>query len=437
MNAEHSKTMAGVLVEVGREFPDKMKNPVMMYKSMSRQGADFLSPRALVIGLPSRLDSKDVRPVVYDRMLNGDSILSFNGTPGQSGYNALEIMHFDSVNSKFVFREITFKKEGRVEEDQRDDVELETPDFIISKQNPGRCLVCHSEGSPHPLFENYPKWPGAYFSNEDTHHYSIPPNVALNGFGKLIRLTGRNFEAERWNEFAPKLVSDARYSSVKFDSAYLNFSPNAYLNLMLETANAKRIAHIIAAHPRLNEFVDVIFVALGEYNRGVLEDIMIKIPELKAKLKSSFVVAYGAELETAKQQIRIFGHENVQPGTMFSEVDKQKDLSYFSDSLRIDRMDLAEKMAFKQATASSSLASWAILMALDEHLHGGLRTVDWGLSPTGAQPFRSEYFTTQTDIWHFLASELKEHRADVKIPQAGPDGMSEEDAQATLSRFFN
>ena len=115
--------------------------------------ADYLSHYTLVHAGQGIQEASPANPRA---ILFGDTsqtVLSFNGSPEQDGFNELELEEFDISQSRFVYHAIRFDETGR-----------EPPAF--SGANPTRCLGCHGQ-NPKPIFPEYPNWTGFYGSAHD------------------------------------------------------------------------------------------------------------------------------------------------------------------------------------------------------------------------------------------------------------------------------
>lgn len=108
-------------------LPDSyLSHYVLVFNSRSLQSSTFANPRVLMYGTTARL------------------VMSFNGSPDETGYDALELFEFIDQTKSFQLEEIQFPAPG----DQNAQV-------IFSEKNPQRCLRCHS-ANPHPLWDAPP-----------------------------------------------------------------------------------------------------------------------------------------------------------------------------------------------------------------------------------------------------------------------------------------
>ena len=147
---ERPSSVAEAIEALQRRFPSYLSHHTLAYHSISLHASDFENPRAIVFG-----DTADF-------------IITFNGNPEHRGYGSIEVMEFSPTRG-YTFRAISFPQEPRNEADllDRDEIELQTADLLISKPNPGICTSCHDKNNPRPIWEPFPIWPGVYGSADD------------------------------------------------------------------------------------------------------------------------------------------------------------------------------------------------------------------------------------------------------------------------------
>lgn len=123
------KTIEALLKELPPEYRNRF---TLAYESKSLQRATPSDPRAVLFG-------------------DGQLFLTFVGSTYPSdGGNRVEILHFDNTGNRYEMREI-----------------LQTPKGLhLSDANPAKCLECHGN-PPHPIWEDYFRWPGFYGSVDD------------------------------------------------------------------------------------------------------------------------------------------------------------------------------------------------------------------------------------------------------------------------------
>lgn len=125
------------LTQVRAKSPELFENVILMYRSKSFQASSEEHPRA----------------ILYNQ--DATFVLSFNGLPSHRGFDRVEMMQFDSVGSRFEFRELS-SAGGKLK---------------LSAANPALCLACHQSPlrqrpDPRPNWEPYSRWPGAIGSEE-------------------------------------------------------------------------------------------------------------------------------------------------------------------------------------------------------------------------------------------------------------------------------
>lgn len=185
---------------------------VLFYKSRSRHGSSFESPRALVM---------------YG---NGDLVISFNGTPDQKLYQSLEVMGFNKNKNIYEFREISFKKELKEGNhthtaDEIDDAEFENGFVKVRMVNSGACLECHGFATARPIWDFYLAWKGSFGSFEESHVLDKPrfastsTNLELSKLRKFLHGGDSQPAANnrsRYKHFNWGYQSDLQLSSSKF-----------------------------------------------------------------------------------------------------------------------------------------------------------------------------------------------------------------------------
>lgn len=118
------------------------KQYVLMHTSRSIQQASPLSPRAILVSP------------------KGGLVLTFNGgDPTLAGHQNVELMQFDEAKSEFYFHDLEFQAGGKPH---------------MSGRNPEKCLKCHGSQYPHPIWESYDFWPGAYGETDDEPDKDFP-----------------------------------------------------------------------------------------------------------------------------------------------------------------------------------------------------------------------------------------------------------------------
>ena len=222
--AHHVHTVEQLLAELP---PELRSHYVLVFASRSLQEASFQSPRVILFGQDARL------------------IVTFNGEPGQRGYDSLETLEFESGSSTFQLREIRFEA----------DAPLAPP--RISAVNPEQCTECHDTPA-RPIWDTPPSWPGVYGERYGA-GLSEPELRGMREFlarqerhPRYRYLVGANALLDR-----STYVADARSS---YDGKTAE-PPNAQLSALLATLNVKSILAQLAGRPGFSAHLDALLAA--------------------------------------------------------------------------------------------------------------------------------------------------------------------------------
>lgn len=129
LKARAPKTLEAALPLLPEEF---RRGAVLMRKSRSLQSSNPAEPRAL-------LSNED-----------GSFILAFNGDAAEQGGAKFEMIQFHREARRFEFSEVEFFGDRAPE---------------LRREVQG-CSGCHGDPSdPHPIWDSFPKWVGAYGEN--------------------------------------------------------------------------------------------------------------------------------------------------------------------------------------------------------------------------------------------------------------------------------
>jgi len=191
-------------------LPEEMRiNYTLVHQSRSIQQGSLQNPRVLLFGTDAKL------------------IVAFNGSPDETGYANLEILHFKEESETFELRSIEFGK---------------TVHF--SEANPVTCTACHKH-SPQPIWKDYGsandesehgQWPGTYGPSHDMVSTELKP--ALLAFWEAAprhpryRLLLRDPESDLF-PYQP--------TEEKFRWQH-RFRPNNRLSRLLARLDARRVA---------------------------------------------------------------------------------------------------------------------------------------------------------------------------------------------------
>ncbi len=233
-----ARSRPGTVAETLKLLPANFRRgAVLMRTSRSLQSGSAEEPRAI-------LSNAD-----------GSFVLTFNGH-GDDSHGTLEMMSFDHRQRRFEFSEVTFDR-------------VQGPQL---RREAGRCAGCHgSEEDPHPIFEPFAKWPGAYGEQDE----------------RLDAAT----ELPLFRSFLERSVTSPLYSSlVDLDRTHLSRDetgrmagrPNSRLLRKLTRLNLTRIADRVVRSPRYLEIrIDLLATLYCVGTPTFREDFMrgIRLPE--------------------------------------------------------------------------------------------------------------------------------------------------------------
>lgn len=145
-------SLEDLLRQIKAREPEMFKYPVLVHHSRSLQSATYENPRTILI-------SK-----------NGRLIISFNGSSSQNGGDRIEVIEYNTQQSKFEFSEVNYSKEK--------------PQF---RSNPPECANCHlspsgNKNNLRPIWDHYHGWPRTYGSSDIERPDTKGPNPEFSGF---------------------------------------------------------------------------------------------------------------------------------------------------------------------------------------------------------------------------------------------------------------
>ena len=194
-------------------LPDSyLSHYALVFNSRSLQSSTFANPRVLMYGNNAKL------------------IMSFNGSPDEKGYDALELFEFNELNKSFQLEEIQFPPQGDGSANGA---------VIFSQKNPERCLHCHSS-NPHPLWDAPPLWPGSY---GEVYHEKLSANES-DGLYSYLRLQPTH-PRYRYLKNTALYQDDATFypSTHNVYNGIEIEAPNAQLSRLLTSMNNEKIMH--------------------------------------------------------------------------------------------------------------------------------------------------------------------------------------------------
>ena len=183
-SAQGKESLAEILENLKKRFPDFFEFYALNYSSRSLQGSSRTSPRVIMHG-------------------NGDTFLAFNGDPKDRGYGNLEMFEFKGETG-YEFHSIHFGKDGPPTPLQAGEIASTIGTIEISKANPGVCLRCHGE-NPRPIWDPYVVWPGFYGADDD--------GLFLYGRSKsdYAPFDGPDLDTPAFHQLRKSYKSNARY----------------------------------------------------------------------------------------------------------------------------------------------------------------------------------------------------------------------------------
>ena len=212
-------------------LPDSyLSHYALVFNSRSLQSSTFANPRVLMYGPSARL------------------VMSFNGSPDEKGYDALELFEFNEQTKSFQLEEIQFPAQG----DQSGKV-------IFSEKNPQRCLRCHS-ANPHPLWDAPPLWPGSY---GEVYHEKLS-NTETDGLYAWLRLQPGHARYQYLKNTA--LYQDDATFYPSRHNVYVGVeieAPNAQLSRLLTTLNNEKIMQQVINNPNFGRFQYALLASLS------------------------------------------------------------------------------------------------------------------------------------------------------------------------------
>lgn len=207
---KHPTTIAEVLSHIAASHPAYLKNHTLAYSSLSLHGSNYVNPRAIVYGPTA------------------DFIITFNGSPEQEGYGSLEVLSYSPENG-YEFRDVSFlgEKKNHADVFAKNEIEIRTAEFAITKSNPKRCRMCHDTGRAlsRPFWQPFKLWPGVYGSFDDhlfRYLYDAGGKRVVRGPGdgepntSAPLMKGRDTELEGFESYLRNQLTHSRYRYLPF-----------------------------------------------------------------------------------------------------------------------------------------------------------------------------------------------------------------------------
>jgi hypothetical protein len=269
---------------------------VLMFRSRSLHGASFMHPRVILFDPEARL------------------VLSFNGDPGQPGFNDLETMEFGDTDKSFEFREIAFPASVASAASAGLPAEALSAErgVHISKPNPEACLKCHGEPA-RPIWDTHPNWPGAYGERYDA-GLSVAERSGLQDFLREQPTHPRYrylLAVERFSN--PETFRPSARTRYEGDE---RLPPNAELGSALGRLNFEAIVHRLESRPQFDSTQYLLLAALGN-DCGRLDSFLpdpqrAGIEDALARFAAASARANAAQAQL--KQLRAVGADRSDPG---------------------------------------------------------------------------------------------------------------------------
>jgi hypothetical protein len=244
IHTRHILTVEKFIEELPLEY---RRSYALMFKSRSLHDSSFRNPRVLLYGN------------------DGHLVVSFNGDSSQRAFHAVEIMQFDQELKTFQFAEFKFPKtigtDSQAQAQSHAPSQAQSHSSVSIDLKPQSCLKCHGQ-TPHPIWDSYPAWPGAY-GERYGHSLSKQETSGLRSFllnqPKHPRYTWL-LDLERWTDpstFNPS--SHDRYN------ALLRRPPNVELGEFLQKFNQEKIINEIFQAPTFENRKYLFLAALADH----------------------------------------------------------------------------------------------------------------------------------------------------------------------------
>ena len=195
-----------------------LRNLVLLHDSASAQSASLTS------------SNRAPRAIVWDTQ--GRFFAGFNGAPENPGFDQLETLQYDEAASPPRFRYGGY--------------DFDRGTSLAEKS----CLGCHGARA-RPIWDEYPRWPGAYGSREDLFaaDEAAPYQDFRAGVGATA-LYAPLFRGELWDHYPYKYDPDTRVMS---EPHTFKYRPNTRMAVLLNRLNARRVLAILKANPAYTE----------------------------------------------------------------------------------------------------------------------------------------------------------------------------------------
>ena len=242
----------------------------VVFASRSLQEASERAPRIILYGPDARL------------------VLTFNGDPGQRGFDSVETLEFGQ-DKQFRLREIRFTSPGS------------DATVRVSEPNPKLCQVCH--GLPaRPLWDRWPLWPGAFGERYDA-PLSVREHAGLQSF-----LAQQDSHPRYKHLLAVERLKDPETFHTTRGQRYAGNTrepPNAELAALLGGMTAQALAHQMHEQPAFAHY-QYALLGLASGDCGPVGDFLPSAARSSARAAlqrlAKATTAINHQTEEAKQQ---------------------------------------------------------------------------------------------------------------------------------------
>jgi hypothetical protein len=250
----------------------------LMHTSRSAQGASAKNPRVIMFGDDAR------------------TIMTFNGSHENHGHDKLEFASVNPKTQRLEFRSIQFPAN-----------DSKTGLAKFSQVNPPLCLGCHGK-TPHYIWGQYARWPGAFGSQDDVLELAAGEREALAAFRKTATMHPRyqhlNFEMQGVSDQAPYRAYTS--GDPQHRGSYhlgLDLRPNARLSMLLIRHQARSRIAEMRDHPEFDRYKFALTFYLAGCPNQIDDSILIEktgtagTGAIAKRLGSSQVGSWHFELE--------------------------------------------------------------------------------------------------------------------------------------------
>ena len=266
----------------------------LMFQSRSLQSASFANPRALIFGNSGKL------------------IISFNGSPDQTGYYAIEAIEFSDLSKSFQMEEIAFP-----EPDNQSSSHAQ-----FSKRNPDKCIKCHAT-NPHPIWDTPPLWPGAY---GERYHEKLSKAESEGLYSYLQQQP--NHPRYRFLTNTHPYTDESTFYPNRHNvyNGVESEAPNAQLTKLLTKLNVEKIIHQVSLQPQFSQYQYALLASVSPTCQAVINYFPL---DWKIQAERSYADFRMTEDDDMHRQLQKKSSQSVAKKSGLADVDKSKSLLDF------------------------------------------------------------------------------------------------------------